>query len=283
MVGVLIWAQLFKWEMIVAPLNQRHVILIQGTRKGHDLWTVNLFFLLHRNRHLHSPKEKVWDYHLLQSSVVLISLWTLKRASPVLCLADPTDPSAGTLDAGGTRAGGSRPGGGRQSTGSWQHAHEWRMANPLLTWKKHHVKDNFYCSQLTWKHVYWNRMVFQSSWLFAIFILCNWHAVSSWTGRLEGRHQHCDKVRQSWLCVHIQKHQCMKNLYMQSQENHLFISRMNCKHIAWQNAFYTSNNKIQQQWDPPSPISTFFLKKKIIHQLYSRCILSEYYCSYICV
>ena len=121
-------------------------------------------------------KVKVWDYHLLQNSVVLISLWTLKRASPVLCLADPTDPSAGTLDAGGTGAGGvssgSRPGGGRQSTGSWRRAYEWRMANPLLTWKKHHVKDNFYCSQLTWKDV-----LLEQNGISKLLTLCHFHLV----------------------------------------------------------------------------------------------------------
>ena len=81
MVGVLIWAQLLKWEMIVTPLNQKHVILIQGTRLGHDLWNVNLFFLLHRNRHLQRWKENPKWFHSIQKKHTLPILKTTRSFS----------------------------------------------------------------------------------------------------------------------------------------------------------------------------------------------------------
>ena len=70
----------------------------------------------------------------------------------------------------------------------------------------------------------------------------------------------------------IQKHQCMKTLYVGSQENNLFIARMNGKHVARQNVFYTSNinqnpTAMRSQHVYPqkntygsssTPISTFF-------------------------
>ena len=92
-------------------------------------------------------------------------------------------------------------------------------------------------------------------------------AIDMQSGRLEGRHQHCDKVRQSWLCVHIQKHQCMKNLYAKSRKPSLHFTNEWQAYCMAKCILHLKRQNSTAMRFPLSHLRIFFEKKHPYHIL----------------